>query len=156
MDLKPDGRNIAVTDENKHEYVRLISENRLTTAIREQIAAFLAGFHDIIPRELIQIFNEKELELLISGVPDIDIDDWKNNTEYRGYTSTSAQVRYCYSIKLIHFRCNGFGAQCDRSIRKNGQSCCSLQPAPPKCHWKGFRTFRVLAASKSSKSKRVL
>jgi E3 ubiquitin-protein ligase HUWE1 len=81
-----------VTNENKHEYVQLITENRLTTAIREQINAFLEGFHDIIPRELVQIFNEKELELLISGVPDIDIDDWKNNTEYRGYTSTSAQV----------------------------------------------------------------
>lgn len=41
-----------------------------------------------------RIFNEKELELLISGVPDIDIDDWKNQTEYRGYTSVSGPVQW--------------------------------------------------------------
>jgi E3 ubiquitin-protein ligase HUWE1 len=34
------------------------------------------------------------LELLISGVPDIDIDDWKNNTEYRGYQSSSPQIQW--------------------------------------------------------------
>lgn len=94
MDLKPNGRNIPVTDDNKHEYTKLIVENRLTTAIKDQIHHFLEGFHDIIPRDLITIFNEKELELLISGVPDLDLDDWKNNTEYRGYTSTSPQIQW--------------------------------------------------------------
>lgn len=94
VDLKPDGRNIVVTQSNKHEYVQLVVENRLTNAIREQITAFLSGFHDIIPKELVAIFNEKELELLISGVPDIDIDDWKNNAEYRGYSSTSPQIQW--------------------------------------------------------------
>jgi E3 ubiquitin-protein ligase HUWE1 len=92
--LKPDGRNIPVTDANKHEYVKLIVENRLTTAIKDQLNAFLSGFHEIVPLNLVTIFNEKELELLISGVPDIDIDDWKNNTEYRGYSASSPQVQW--------------------------------------------------------------
>lgn len=94
IDLIEDGRNIAVTDANKQDYVRLIVESKLYTAVREQITAFLQGFHEIIPKNLVGIFGEKELELLISGVPDIDIDDWKNNTEYRGYTATSAQVQW--------------------------------------------------------------
>lgn len=85
---------MAVTDQNKHDYVKLIVENRLTTGIREQITAFLTGFYDIVPLELVSIFNEKELELLISGVPDIDIDDWKNNAEYRGYSASSPQVQW--------------------------------------------------------------
>ena len=50
----------------------LIVEHRLTTAIRPQINAFLEGFSELIPRELISIFHDKELELLISGLPDID------------------------------------------------------------------------------------
>lgn len=54
--------------------------------------AFLEGFYDIIPKHLISIFNEQELELLISGLPDIDIEDLKANTEYHKYTSKSAQV----------------------------------------------------------------
>ncbi|KAI9470603.1 MAG: hypothetical protein EXX96DRAFT_362871 [Benjaminiella poitrasii] len=94
VDLKPNGRNIPVTEENKHEYVALVTEQKLTTAIKDQINAFVQGFHDIIPAHLIQIFNEQELELLISGLPDIDIDDWKNNTEYQGYTSSSPPVQW--------------------------------------------------------------
>ena len=94
VDLCPDGRNIVVTEENKVEYVRLVTEQRLVLAIKDQIGAFLSGFHDVIPRELIKIFNEQELELLISGMPDIDIDDWKNNTEYTNYTSSSPQIQW--------------------------------------------------------------
>ncbi|XP_010020782.1 PREDICTED: E3 ubiquitin-protein ligase HUWE1-like, partial [Nestor notabilis] len=51
-------------------------------AIRKQLAAFLEGFYEIIPKRLISIFTEQELELLISGLPTIDIDDLKANTEY--------------------------------------------------------------------------
>ncbi|KAI8145482.1 hypothetical protein BJV82DRAFT_39092 [Fennellomyces sp. T-0311] len=95
IDLKPGGRDIPVTEENKHEYVALVTEQKLTTAIKEQINAFLVGFHDIIPASLIQIFNEQELELLISGLPDIDIDDWKNNTEYQGgYSPATPQIQW--------------------------------------------------------------
>jgi len=71
-ELIPGGRNMKVTEENKHQYVDLVVEHRLTTAIRPQINAFLEGFNELIPRELISIFNDKELELLINGLPDID------------------------------------------------------------------------------------
>lgn len=71
-ELIPGGRNIRVTEENKHKYVDLIAEHRLTTAIRPQINAFLEGFNELISRDLISIFHDKELELLISGLPDID------------------------------------------------------------------------------------
>jgi hypothetical protein len=54
--------------------------------------AFLEGFYDIIPKRLISIFNEQELELLISGLPTIDIDDLKMNTEYHKYQPNSLQV----------------------------------------------------------------
>lgn len=71
-ELIPGGRNIKVTEENKHQYVGLVAEHRLTTAIRPQITAFLEGFNELIFGDLISIFNDKELELLISGLPDID------------------------------------------------------------------------------------
>lgn len=37
VDLIPNGRNIAVTNENKHEYVRLIADQRLSIEIKEQM-----------------------------------------------------------------------------------------------------------------------
>lgn len=54
--------------------------------------SFLEGFYDIIPMRLISIFNEQELELLISGLPNVDIDDLKANTEYHKYQTNSLQV----------------------------------------------------------------
>jgi E3 ubiquitin-protein ligase HUWE1 len=94
VDLIENGRNIPVTEENKHEYIRLITEHRLTGAVQEQLREFLRGFHDIVPAELVSIFSEQELELLISGLPDINVDDWKNNTEYHNYTAASPQIQW--------------------------------------------------------------
>jgi E3 ubiquitin-protein ligase HUWE1 len=58
-----------------------------------RLGAFLEGFYDIIPKRLISIFNEQELELLISGLPNIDIEDLRANTEYHKYQANSIQVR---------------------------------------------------------------
>ncbi|KAF5140731.1 hypothetical protein G9O61_00g012270 [Vairimorpha ceranae] len=76
IDLIPEGRQVLVTDDNKNDYIDLVVENRL------------------IKSDNICIFNEKELELLICGIPDINIDDWKNNTEYIGYTSHSRNISW--------------------------------------------------------------
>ncbi|RLV61869.1 hypothetical protein DV515_00019942, partial [Chloebia gouldiae] len=98
----PNGANVLVTEENKKEYVHLVCQMRMTGerrgrggsggAIRKQLAAFLEGFYEIIPKRLISIFTEQELELLISGLPTIDIDDLKANTEYHKYQGNSIQV----------------------------------------------------------------
>ncbi|KAA8538199.1 hypothetical protein F0562_027807 [Nyssa sinensis] len=97
-ELIPGGRNIRVTEENKHKYVDLVAEHRLTTAIRPQINAFLEGFNELIPRDLISIFNDKELELLISGLPDIDLDDMRANTEYSGYSAASPVIQWFWEV----------------------------------------------------------
>jgi len=59
---------------------------KMTKDINAQINSFLEGFYELIPKELISIFDNKELELLISGLPEIDIADLKNNTTYTNYT----------------------------------------------------------------------
>lgn len=95
VELKEGGSNILVTEGNKREYVQLLTEFKLTTAIKPQIDSFLRGFHEIIPAHLISVFNEQELELLISGMPEIDLDDWKAHCEYHGgYTIASPQIQW--------------------------------------------------------------
>ncbi|KAJ2999396.1 hypothetical protein HDV02_003014 [Globomyces sp. JEL0801] len=64
---------------------RLIAEWRIQKRVNDQLQAFSEGFHELIPKELINVFDERELELLIGGISDIDLDDWKKNTEYRGF-----------------------------------------------------------------------
>ncbi|KAH7639382.1 e3 ubiquitin-protein ligase huwe1-like protein [Dermatophagoides farinae] len=93
-DLVPNGRNIIVTEENKHEYVKLVCQEKMTGSIKKQLNSFLEGFYEIIPKRLISIFNEHELELLISGLPNIDIDDLKANTDYHKYQATSLQIQW--------------------------------------------------------------
>lgn len=92
IDLIPDGRNKRVTDENKLEYVNLITCHRMTTAIRAQIEAFLEGFHGLVPAELISVFSPAELELLICGLPDVDVEDLRATTEYQHYQPTDDQI----------------------------------------------------------------
>jgi len=42
----------------------------------------------MVPKELVNVFDERELELLIGGISEVDMDDWKKHTEYRGYKET--------------------------------------------------------------------
>ena len=94
IDLIPDGRNIPVTEENKADYVQKLVEHRLIGSVKDQLDNFVLGFHDIVPADLVSIFNESELELLISGLPEINVDDWKANTEYHGYSASSQQIQW--------------------------------------------------------------
>ncbi|XP_058975472.1 E3 ubiquitin-protein ligase Nedd-4 isoform X13 [Musca domestica] len=83
-ELKPGGANIEVTDENKDEYIKLVIEWRFVARVKEQMTAFLQGFGSIIPLNLIKIFDEHELELLMCGIQNIDVKDWRENTLYKG------------------------------------------------------------------------
>lgn len=98
IDLIPDGRNIAVTDETKERYVDLVCQHRMTSAIEKQIKAFLEGWNEIVDPDLISIFSAKELELLISGMPDIDIHDLKKNTDYNGYRPADKEICWFWNI----------------------------------------------------------
>lgn len=94
VDLKEGGKDIEVTEENKHEYVELISEWKISRRVDEQFKAFITGFNELIPQELVNVFDERELELLIGGLAEIDIEDWKKHTDYRGYQETDQVVQW--------------------------------------------------------------
>ncbi|GAA5951943.1 hypothetical protein JCM8115_005285 [Rhodotorula mucilaginosa] len=98
IDLKPGGRDIPVTNENKKEYVQLIVEWRIRGRVQDQFNAFLSGFNELIPQELINVFDERELELLIGGMSEIDVDDWQKHTDYRGYQQTDEVVQWFWKI----------------------------------------------------------
>ncbi|KAG0215162.1 hypothetical protein BGX31_000904 [Mortierella sp. GBA43] len=94
IDLKEGGRDIAVTEENKKEYVDLMTEWRISRRVEEQFKAFAEGFHQLIPQELVTVFDERELELLMGGISEIDCDDWKKHTDYRGYTEQDEVIQW--------------------------------------------------------------
>ena len=73
IELKPGGADLPVTEENKKEYVDQIVEYRISKRVKEQFEAFMSGFSELIPQDLVNVFDERELELLIGGMSEIDV-----------------------------------------------------------------------------------
>lgn len=91
-ELKEGGKDIEVTDENKDEYIDLLTEWRFKRGVVEQTEAFLKGFNEVLPMYWLSNFDERELEILLCGMQEYDIDDWQRNTVYRNYAKNSKQV----------------------------------------------------------------
>ena len=63
--------------------------------VKEQSEAFRRGLWEVIDRSWLRIFNEPELQVLISGPSDgkIDIADMRSNSRYAGgYTSIDRNI----------------------------------------------------------------
>ncbi|EFA75693.1 hypothetical protein PPL_10746 [Heterostelium album PN500] len=98
VDLVPGGRDIPVNEENKHEFVKLLSEWRFKRDITDQSYQLVLGFHDVIPLDLLGAFNECELELFMCGLTELDVEDWKRNTIYRGYNASSHVIEWFWQV----------------------------------------------------------
>jgi E3 ubiquitin-protein ligase NEDD4 len=87
IELKPGGADVPVTQENKKEYVDFVVDYRISKRVKEQFDAFMSGFSELIPLDLITVFDERELELLIGGMSEIDV-----------YVTLSSSYRTAYSL----------------------------------------------------------
>ncbi|XP_043252279.1 E3 ubiquitin-protein ligase Su(dx) [Colletes gigas] len=97
-ELKDGGDKIRVVEENKEEYIRLMTEWRMTRGIEDQTKAFLEGFNSVVPLEWLKYFDERELELMLCGMQEIDVEDWQRNTIYRHYTRNSKQILWFWQF----------------------------------------------------------
>ena len=97
-ELTPEGKNKRVTEENKIDYIKLLCHMKMTKNIQSQIDAFKAGFQELVPAELICMFDSKELELLISGLPTVDLEDLQANTDYHNYTKDSPVILWFWEV----------------------------------------------------------
>jgi hypothetical protein len=79
LELKPGGADIAVCEANKLEYVQLRLNYYFRTYASVQISAFLEGFFELIPQEKLALFTADELDLVICGIPEIDVEDLQKN-----------------------------------------------------------------------------
>lgn len=89
---------LEVTFGLRAESTSLITEWRIQKRVDEQFGAFVTGFNELIPADLVNVFDERELELLIGGIADIDVEDWKKHTDYRGYTEQDEVIKYFWQV----------------------------------------------------------
>lgn len=85
-------------------YIRLMTEWRMTRGIEDQTKAFLEGFNSVVPLEWLKYFDERELELMLCGMQEIDVEDWQRNTIYRHYTRNSKQILWFWQV--CYYICN--------------------------------------------------
>jgi E3 ubiquitin-protein ligase HACE1 len=102
VELKEGGAEISVTEENKAEYIQLLVEHRVVGAIRPQIAAFRSGLGVFVTGELRaklrQCATAADVQLLMCGKQEIDVDDWEASAECRGgFDASSRTVRWFWA-----------------------------------------------------------
>ncbi|XP_077125284.1 E3 ubiquitin-protein ligase HECW1 isoform X3 [Ranitomeya variabilis] len=83
-ELKSGGANLQVTEKNKKEYIEKMVKWRVERGVVQQTEALVRGFYEVVDSRLVSVFDARELELVIAGTAEIDLNDWRNNTEYRG------------------------------------------------------------------------
>ncbi|XDV28154.1 hypothetical protein PO909_031509 [Leuciscus waleckii] len=83
-ELKSGGTNMQVTEKNKKEYIDRMVKWRVERGVVQQTQALVRGFYEVVDSRLVSVFDARELELVIAGTAEIDLNDWRNNTEYRG------------------------------------------------------------------------
>jgi len=93
--LRPGGEQIGVTDDNKYDYIHAMADFKLNTQMKSQSRSFRRGMSYVIPYDWLRIFNQDELQVMISGASDIfDVEDLRAHTLYSGgYNNDDPTVR---------------------------------------------------------------
>ncbi len=84
VELKPGGRNLSVNSKNVDEYIKLRFQHLVLGNVDNQVWHLRKGFYEVIPPELICIFDFCELELLLNGLDELDVNEWRRWTTYYG------------------------------------------------------------------------
>lgn len=82
-------------------YVGLVTKHYVVDRVKEQSEAFTQGLWEVIDKSWLHIFNEPELQVLISGASDgkIDVEDMRANTRYAGgFTGIDRNVTRFWSV----------------------------------------------------------
>uniref|UniRef100_A0A8C1JNM1 HECT-type E3 ubiquitin transferase n=1 Tax=Cyprinus carpio TaxID=7962 RepID=A0A8C1JNM1_CYPCA len=95
-ELKSGGSNIQVTEKNKKEYIERMARWRVERGVMQQTEALVRGFYEVVDSRLVSVFDARELELVIAGTAEIDLNDWRSNTEYRGGYHDGHVVIRCF------------------------------------------------------------
>lgn len=113
VDLIPNGRNIPVTDENKHEYLERRFRYTLFESVSEQLYVFLKGIYEVIPQEQLMLLDPEEFDYVLCGTDVIDVDDWEVNSKYnecihahpskKWFWAFVREMPLEYKKRLLHF-----------------------------------------------------
>jgi len=92
QEIKLGGKNITVTFDNREEYLDLSIKTRLQES-DQQIRAIKKGLHILVPPHMLSLFSAYDLELMVCGDPEINVEVLRKHTIYRGVSSSSPLIK---------------------------------------------------------------
>jgi len=84
IELVEGGEQKELNGENRVEYLEAYLRYVMLDKVKLQLTELLLGFYDVVPQTLLTVFDFQELELVLCGMPEIDLKDWRENTVYTG------------------------------------------------------------------------
>ncbi|BGP44507.1 Putative E3 ubiquitin-protein ligase [Rhodotorula kratochvilovae] len=98
-ELVEGGREVAVTEENRKDYVRLLVEFLLSTSVSSQFDAFAEGFHEVCAGNALSLFKAQELELVVRGSTEaLDVDALRGVTVYEEFAPDEPTVESFWAV----------------------------------------------------------
>ena len=101
IEIVPGGRNIFLNDNNKFSYIDKVIYTETIKPYEEHIKHIQKGLSSIFNTVIEGIFDVEELNFLLSGQDDIDINDWKQNTIYKGCYNINHPVIKMFWEKML-------------------------------------------------------
>ncbi|CAD8156549.1 unnamed protein product [Paramecium octaurelia] len=117
IELKQNGADILVNNQNKQEFVDLCIQFYSEKMISKQLGQIQTALYKYIPKDYLNIFTADEFEMILYGVSVVDLAEWKQHTTYKTpYADTSQQIQWFWKIlsefdqdqlkKFLHY-CTG-------------------------------------------------
>lgn len=100
VDLISDGRHVAVAHDNKLEYMEHVFRYTLFENVSSQLHVFLSGFYEVIPRELLLLFDPEELDYVLCESHEINIVESKKTRRSKKTTKKTSKRRERKSLSL--------------------------------------------------------
>ncbi|CAM9143892.1 unnamed protein product [Scytosiphon promiscuus] len=92
MELKPGGKSIPVTWDNRLEYADLVEKQRLSECCR-MVKHIRKGMSMVVPLSVLGMFNWDEVETLVCGKPEVDVDLLEAVAEYSGCRKEQPHIK---------------------------------------------------------------
>lgn len=97
IELTPGGASRPVTFASRGEYADLVEQYRLHEG--DAAAALVRrGIAKVVPAKLLALFTGAELETMVCGTPEVDVDLLQRCTEYSGCNSTDTHVEWFWNV----------------------------------------------------------
>ena len=98
MNLNENNVEVKVTKQNLHLFINKYADYILNKLINKQFDSIKEGFYYVIRRDILVYLDAKELEKIIIGSNEFDINEIKSTTIYNGYLVNSDIIKWFWEI----------------------------------------------------------